>query len=174
VVKGFLKLKRLFSLVIVGLPVGVLTTALFCGSVSPSSAAHQTVKRCSLATLNGTYVFANDGFQMIGGKEVPFSSAGQEKYDGNGHMNGVFSGVTGQSVSHQIRYTGTYSITPECLMTLTFTDTTGVTSHYDQYVSPDGRFFSFAQTDPGFVTSGWEVRVNPGTSGALPFQDMQP
>ena len=172
-VKGLLKSKRLSRLVTVGLPAGVFSIALFLGSVSPSY-AHQAAKRCSLTTLKGTYIFANDGFQMIDGKEIPFSSAGQETYDGHGHMTGIFSGVTGQSVSHQIRYTGTYTITPKCLMTLTFTDTTGVTSHYDQYVSPDGRVFSFAQTDPGFVTSGWEIQVNPGTSLPPPFENMQP
>jgi hypothetical protein len=174
VVKRLLKSKRLFNLARVGLPTGALTMALFLGSVSPSYAAHQTAGRCSLATLNGTYVFANDGFQIVGGKPVPFSSAGQETYDGHGHVKGVFSGVTGELVSRQILYTGTYTITPKCLMSLTFTDTTGVTSHYDQYVSPDGRVFTFAQTDPKFVTSGWEVRVSPRTSGAPPFKGIQP
>jgi hypothetical protein len=104
-------------------------------------------------------VFADDGFHIVGGKQVSFAEAGQEKYDGNGHVAGVFSGSEGEQVSHQIRYTATYTITPECLMTLTTKDSTGAISHYDQFVSPDGREFTFTETDSGYVSSGWEKRV---------------
>ncbi len=155
-VKDFFTPRWISRLATVPLASSALATALFLGSANPSY-AHSG--HCSLATLKGTYVFANDGFHIVDGKAVPFAQAGQEKYDGDGHLTGVYSGSEGKQVYDQISYTGTYTITPECIMDVTFKDSTGVISHYHQFVSPDGRVFTFAQTDRGYVTSGWEKRV---------------
>jgi len=159
VVKDFFTLKGISRLATVSLASSALATALFLGSVNPSHADSGHGGRCSLATLKGTYVFANDGFHIVEGKAVPFAQAGQETYDGNGHIEGVYSGSEGKQVAEQIRYTGTYTITPECFADLTYKDSTGVISHYHQFVSPNGRVFTFAQTDRGYVTSGWEKRA---------------
>jgi hypothetical protein len=155
VVKDFFKPKRI-SLLATVFSASALAATLFLGSVNPS---HADSGSCSLATLKGTYVFAYDGFHIVGGKQVSFAEAGQEKYDSNGHVAGVYSGSEGKQVSHQIRYTGTYTITPECLMNLTTKESTGDISHYDQFVSPNGSGFTFTQTDSGYVSSGWEKRV---------------
>ena len=178
-VKGLLKSKRLSRLATVGLSTGVLTTSLFLGAVSPSYAAHRTTGRCSLATTNGRYVFAADGFQTVGRKQVPVAFAGQETYDGNGHVRGVVTLIQGTQVSRQVPFTARYTITPQCVMSISIKLATGMRIHADQYIAPSGRLFSFVLTDSGTVVEGWETRVLPGKSdartseGTLPFLDGQ-
>jgi hypothetical protein len=53
-----------------------------------------------------------------------------------------------------------YTVTPACVVTYTITDSTGATSHYDEFVSPDGREVTFIATDPGVVIAGAERRVS--------------
>ena len=45
------------------------------------------------------------------------------------------------------------------LMTYTIKDSTGNVSNFDQFVAPNGRFFTFVETDQGSVSSGWETKV---------------
>jgi hypothetical protein len=47
--------------------------------------------KCSEATLHGTYLFAYDGVDVTGTKQVPFAIAGYDVFDGNGHAKTVFS-----------------------------------------------------------------------------------
>jgi hypothetical protein len=49
--------------------------------------------KCSEATLDGTYLFAADGFNLKGNEQTPFATAGYEVYDGNGKVTGVQSGT---------------------------------------------------------------------------------
>src|SRR5215213_8230207 len=45
--------------------------------------------KCSEATLDGTYLFAYDGFVIKDNEKVPFASSGYEVSDGNGHVKGI-------------------------------------------------------------------------------------
>jgi len=51
--------------------------------------ATATGAKCSEATLDGRYLFADDGFVIKDNEKVPFASSGYEVYDGKGHTNGV-------------------------------------------------------------------------------------
>ena len=96
----------------------------------------------------GTYIFAPQGFQVQDGQQLPIALAGTETFDGKGHVEGQLTQSINGEIS-RVTYRGTYTITPDCVGTETITDSTGATSHYDQFVSPDGKEFTFIQTDPG-------------------------
>ena len=113
--------------------------------------------KCSEATLNGTYLFAEDGVILTGNDQTPFAVAGYEVYDGNGKVRGVQSGNFGGEVSHKERFTGTYTVNADCTATVTYPD--GEPFRYDLFVAPDGSKFTLVQVNPPeWVTSGFEVR----------------
>jgi hypothetical protein len=100
---------------------------------------------CSEATLQGTYRFDYDGYQISGNAVVPFSVTGYEVYDGNGNVSGVATtSVNGQVTAPNGPFPGTYSVNPNCTGTVTYTDGT----RYRQVILPDGSGFWFVQTAP--------------------------
>ncbi|HEU5230378.1 MAG TPA: hypothetical protein VFU49_21340 [Ktedonobacteraceae bacterium] len=140
---------------------GVMTlgTAFAQSTTLASGASKETAAKCSLATLNGRYVASFDGFLVMGSNRVPFAGAGFLIFDGHGHgHDGVLSQSVNGKIMSQIRFTGTYTVTPDCVVTLTNTTTTGVTSHFDLFTTPDGNRATFVQTDPGVVMSGVQTR----------------
>jgi hypothetical protein len=117
----------------------------------------KAVAQCSKATLDGTYLFAYDGVQIKGKNKGPFAAAGYQVHDGDGKVHGVYSGNFNGKLFSNEPYSGTYTVSADCTGTATFTDGT----HYDLFVAPNGRMFTFVQTDPKFVTSGTAQRVGP-------------
>jgi hypothetical protein len=115
--------------------------------------------RCSLTTLQGTYIFGYEGFNIENGAQIPVAYAGQEVYYGDGTMTGVYSASTNGQITRNIPYTGTYTVNRDCTGTLTITEELG-TFHYDQFVGPKGDEFSWVATDPGIVATGFERRVS--------------
>ena len=137
----------------------IMAVGLFTGGLSaPQPAWGQS--ECSVATLQGTYIFAYDGVQLKDGQRIQFALAGQETYNGDGTMTGVYSGNTGGEVVRNAPYTGIYTVNADCSGTLTTTEETGVISHYDQFTGPKGDELSFVQTDPDFIAAGFQRRVN--------------
>jgi hypothetical protein len=112
--------------------------------------------KCSEATLDGTYLFAADGFDLKGNEQTPFATAGYEVYDGNGKVTGVQTANVGGEVFRHERFTGTYTVKANCTSTATFTDGT----RYDQFIAPDGSQFTFVQVKPSeVVLAGFEPRA---------------
>ena len=109
---------------------------------------------CSEATLHGTYLFAYDGVEIKENNHdhAPFAVAGYEVYDGKGKVKAVSSSSTGGEISRNDSTSGTYTVNEDCTGTVSYTDGT----HYDQFIAPDGSLFTFVQTDPGVVASGFE------------------
>jgi hypothetical protein len=161
--KEFLRLKLISRLATVGLLSGAFAMTPLFSSVSYAHergpATQKGGQGCSLATVKGTYVFGDDGFLIERSQKIPTASAGQEIYDGKGNVQGIFSGSEGGKITGQSSYTGKYTITPDCIMNVIFTDEAGDITHYDNFVSPDGSMFTYIQTDEGSVLSGWEKRV---------------
>src|SRR3712207_2721567 len=111
--------------------------------------------KCSEATLDGTYLFAYDGFELKGNDQRPFALAGYDVYDGNGKVRAVFSSNFNGEVTRNESLSGTYTVKEDCTGTLTFEDGT----RYDQFIAPDGSMFTFVQTKPSeLVASGFELR----------------
>ncbi len=120
--------------------------------------------KCSEATLDGTYLFAEDGVILTGNDQIPFALAGYEVYDGNGKVRGVQSGNFGGEVSRKERFTGTYTVNADCTATVTYPD--GEPFRYDLFVAPDGSKFTLVQVNPSeWVPSGFELRA-PAKRGA--------
>jgi hypothetical protein len=137
-------------LLLVGV-VGVL--AIEAGYAKDESAG---AKKCSVATLHGTYPFAFDGVEITGNNEqVPFAIAGYAVFDGKGKEKGVASSNFNGEVSRKEPVSGTYTVKADCTGTVTFADG----SQIDLFIAPDGSMFTFVQTKPSeLVGSGFQPR----------------
>jgi hypothetical protein len=110
--------------------------------------------KCSKATLEGRYLFAQNGVEIKGDEQRPFAIAGYDVFDGNGEVKGLASAnFNGQTFRNE-PLPGTYSVKANCTGTITFTNGT----RYDTFIAPDGSKFAFVRTNPEFVTSGFEQR----------------
>lgn len=153
-----LMLCLLSSVLLLG-SVMTLGTAFAQSTTLARGASKEAAAKCSLATLNGRYVASFDGFLVMGSNRVPFAGAGFLVYDGHGHgHDGVLSESLNGKIASLIRFTATYTVTPDCIVTETNTTAAGVTSHFDLFTTPDGSRATFLQTDPGVVMSGVETR----------------
>ena len=112
--------------------------------------------KCSEATLDGTYLFADSGFVIKDNEKVPFASSGYEVYDGNGHTKGVSTINVNGKVSSKESFSGTYTVKANCTGSSTYTDGT----RYDDYIAPDGSMLTYVQTKPSnWVLAGDEQQV---------------
>jgi hypothetical protein len=112
--------------------------------------------KCSVATLDGTYLFAEDGFFLTDNDQVPFALAGYQVYNGNGKVRGVQSGNFGGEVFRKDPFTGTYTVKADCTATVTYTGN----EQFDLFLDPDGSKFTLVQVKPSdLVTSGFEPRA---------------
>jgi hypothetical protein len=112
--------------------------------------------KCSEATLDGTYLFAEDGVLLTDNDQVPFALAGYQVYNGNGKVKGVQSGNFGGEVFRKEPFTGTYTVKADCTATVTYA---GGDEQFDLFLDPDGSKFTLVQVKPSdTVTSGFEVR----------------
>jgi hypothetical protein len=137
-------------LLVVGL-VGVL--AMRTGYAEDENASRA---KCSEATLDGTYLFADDGFVIRDNEKVPFAASGYEVYDGNGHTKGVVTTNVNGKITSKETFSGTYTVKEDCTGSSTYTDGT----RYDDYIAPDGSMLTFVQTKPSnWVLAGDEHQV---------------
>jgi hypothetical protein len=137
---------------------GILAVAQF-GSFAPAQAASPPGSvRCSLATLNGVYVWSAHGeVQSTGSTKGPFAVAGIQVFDGRGHAHGFYSRSMNGKISRRVSFAATYTLNPDCTGTHMGTDVTGTVVHNDMYSLPSGSQVTFLQTDPGVVFSGTGV-----------------
>jgi hypothetical protein len=137
-------------LLVVGL-VGVLANG--AGYAKDKNASRA---KCSEATLDGRYLFADNGFVIKDNEKVPFAASGYEVYDGNGHTKGVVTTNVNGKVSSKETFSGTYTVKGDCTGSSTYTDGT----HYDDYIAPDGSRLTYVQTKPSkVVLAGDEQQV---------------
>jgi hypothetical protein len=134
------------------LGVGLLTL----GAGNPAEAG----SKCTVGTLKGNYVYAQDGFTIEGdtaAQRTPFAQIGREIFDGKGNMSGTASASLNGTIVRST-YAGTYAVNSDCSGTVTFTDNFNQTFHYDIFIRDGGREFVFIQTDAGVVTAAYERR----------------
>ena len=109
-------------------------------------------EECSVATLKGRYLFANEGFTIEGNTRRPFAVAGSEVFDGQGNVRAIYTVSANGKIDRNVRVEGEYIVNADCTSTVSYSDGT----HYDQFLAPDGKTLVFVQTDPGTVTAGFE------------------
>jgi len=141
--------------VVLLLLVGVVAV-LAVGTGYAKDEENAAAKKCSEATLHGTYPFAFDGVEITGNNEqAPFAIAGYGVFDGDGKEKSVVSSNFNGEVSRREPISGTYTVKAECTGTLTFADG----SQIDLFIAPDGSMFTFVQTKPSeLVGSGFQPR----------------
>src|SRR5215203_3860074 len=131
-------------LAVFGLAVLVGVLAVGRGFANDENAAGA---KCSVATLHGTYLFAQNGVDISGNDQRPFAIAGYDVFDGNGEVKGVASGNFNGETFRNDPGSGTYSVKANCTGTFTFTNGT----RYAMFIAPDGPMFTFVRTNPEFV-----------------------
>jgi hypothetical protein len=142
----------------------VLVTLLVAGSGALgaralASSVSTEGRHCSVATLHGTYQWANEGTQTAGSPKGPFSYAGQSTFDGQGHViKGVFSGSSDGQAYGPLTYTGTYTVNPDCTGTEVDTPASGPAEHYAEYDAPNGSRYTYVELDAGIVSAGTGYR----------------
>ena len=111
--------------------------------------------KCSVATLKGTYLFAQNGVEINGNDQRPFALAGYDVFDGQGEVKGHASAnFNGKITRSKEPLPGTYAVKANCTGTLTFTNGT----RYDIFIAPDGSMFTFVHTNPELVSASFEQR----------------
>ena len=154
-------------LAVLGL-VGVLGVGLaigrgFANDENAAVANAAVAKKCSKATLHGTYLIPQNGVIVkqtkAGPPRGPFASAGYEVYDGNGHIKSVGSFNFNGDVLSNGHFSGTYTVKANCTGTTTYISG-GKSFTTDMFIDPDGSKFTFIHTEPPEqVVAGYEVRV---------------
>lgn len=147
---------QLLGAVVIGVAVLAGAAFLIWRAENPAKAEDL----CTAKTLKGTYVYAQDGFNVQGDaatQRTPFAQAGREFFDGKGKMSGVATASLNGTIARST-YSGTYAIKSDCTGTVTFTDNLNQTFHYDIFIGEDRKEFVFIQTDAGVVTAAFERR----------------
>lgn len=113
---------------------------------------------CSLASLQGAYVYAGSGFEVAGdgsSQRVPFATAGREIYDGAGGISASDTTTT-NGVAERSAYSATYTAAADCRGTWVPDDDPD--NPYDLFLDPSGEEFAYVSTAPDRVAAGYERR----------------
>ena len=147
--------RGLWATGVVLLLVGVVAV-LAVGTGYATDEENAGAKKCSVATLDGTYPFAFDGVQITDNNDqIPFAIAGYGVFDGHGEEKSVVSSNFNGEVTRKESISGMYTVKGDCTGTLTFADG----SQIDLFIAPDGSMFTFVQTKPSeLVGSGFQPR----------------
>jgi hypothetical protein len=147
-------MKRYLAALLVVLGVVGLVGVLAVGTGFAIDENASSRAKCSDATLEGTYLFAQNGVEIKGNDQRPFAIAGYDVFDGNGEVKGLASPNFNGKITRKEPLPGTYSVKANCTGTLTFTNGT----RYDIFIAPDGSMFTFVHTNPELVSASFEQR----------------
>jgi hypothetical protein len=128
-----------------------LLALLLSGGGKPAEAKHDG---CNLRTIEGSYGYTVTGTNLAVGL---VAAVGRVTADGRGNLTGADTlSAVGNIVRRTI--TGSYTITPQCTGTVTFTDNFGQTVNLDYVVTGRSDELQFIQTDAGTVFTGFARR----------------
>ena len=133
--------RALVSLLAVAMPFGISGTALAEGE-----------QVCGPQTLQGSYVFTAQGFNIVSGVAQPKAIVEGIDFNGDGTLSVPFAtlSVNGVIIVTPPGGVGTYTVETNCQGTLTFTN--GPT--YNIFASSNGRQVSMIQTTANTVFQG--------------------
>lgn len=105
-----------FSLaVIFGVALFFLPSGALSAVANPLATVNPSSQSCSLATLNGTYLFHAQGVIADADGVQPYAEAGTWTLDGAGNAEGIYSaGPGGQTIANWQSFTATYEIVSGC------------------------------------------------------------
>jgi len=120
-------------------------------------------QECSLATVQGTYLFAGISYQVTTDPQVSvyIAVAGRSIYDGNGHSHTLAKLTVNGVLQPDSIADGEYTVEPDCTGTETIPDhDPNVPPHtYATVIDPHGREIVILGTDPGTVRANVSKRV---------------
>jgi hypothetical protein len=132
--------------------------------VTPANPSRTT---CSLATLKGTYGVLEQGTvvgQLPGFPPPPFPvvNSATPTYDGAGNFSGTYTLSVGGAIVPG-RFTGTYSVNPDCTYSDEFTPLPNFVVHHAGTITGEGtlREIDYIYTDAGVVVSGRAKKAEP-------------
>jgi len=128
----------------------LIPLALLLLSGGGGSTAHAKHDGCDLGSVRGSYGYTVNGTNLALGL---VAAVGRVTADGTGNLSGSDTLSAVGTILHRT-ITGTYSITPACTGTFSFTDNFGQTVHVDFVAIDGGAELQFIQTDPGTVITG--------------------
>jgi hypothetical protein len=128
-----------------------VVTALALGITSTANAED---KRCSEATLEGTFAYTSTGFIVaapIPSFVGPSAEVGTQHFDGKGNVTFTFNSSTNGNVGPGTT-TGSYTVNDDC--TGTFTEALpGFTAHYSFVIDDTWNGFQAICQDTGVVVT---------------------
>lgn len=106
--------------------------------------------QCTVATLKGPYVFAGRGFIEALEPGVQRVHYGVFNFDGAGKMTGKQSSSRGGKIGRE-KLEGTYTLAGDCSgsMSFSFAGNPRTETHWDVYVTADGRKGHIIRMDDG-------------------------
>jgi hypothetical protein len=145
-----------------------LAILMLSASLVAQTQGANSVRRCSLATLKGTYGVLEEGtiVQQIPGflpPPVPIAIAATAFFDGAGKLSGTATASVGGFINTG-PFAGTYTVNPDCTYSDEFTDSLGFTNHHAGAIIGDGMFreIQYIYTDAGTVAFGTAKKTPPG------------
>ncbi len=124
---------------------------------------------CAVSTLSGAWPFSTTGNSLSGSSNTGVvDMAGELQFDGQGNVTASWTQASSSGTTN-VTATGTYSVTPACLGSITLTDT--ASNKYTGTVSVYGVLAANVQlvgTNPQliFTGNGHAAFVNPGLAVA--------
>jgi hypothetical protein len=121
----------------------VLASTLFASSAPDEG-------KCTAATLSGRYVFAGRGFIEALEPGVQRMHYGFFSFDGSGKVTGKQSSSRGGKLGRE-KLEGTYTLGSDCSgsMSFSFVGNPSSETHWDVYVTSDGRKGHIIRMDEG-------------------------
>jgi hypothetical protein len=112
-------------------------TFVFGSYLLRSPAAHGAEQECSVAKLQGRYVFTGHGANL---------HYGTFDFDGAGKVSGKQTSLRNGVAEREI-LTGAYILDGDCTGTMTFDGQPGGVAHWDVFVTRDGKKGNMIRTD---------------------------
>lgn len=121
----------------------VLTLTLLSSNAPPE-------RKCTVATLRGRYVFMGRGFIEALEPSVQRMHYGFFNFDGSGKLTGKQSSSRGGRIGRE-KLEGTYTLESDCsgTMSFSFIGNSRSETHWDVYVTSDGRKGHMIRMDEG-------------------------
>jgi len=119
--------------------------------------AEEAPTDCTLATLNGPYIFDATGYNIVNSIPVPKALVELLTFNGNGTLTSLATVSLGGMIHSGVPGSGSYTVNENCTGTLTF-NSSGLT--FDLFIAPNGGRFHMIETVSNTVLAG-EVRRVP-------------
>jgi hypothetical protein len=149
--------KTIMSSLVFTCALGCLVAAMALGTPGVAQAQRGGLATCGLNTLQGSYVFATHGWNIVNGVAQPKAIVEGINFNGDGTLVSPFATISlNGTIIRNGNTPGTYTVNADCTGTVSFTPAPS----FDIFVDLNGRQLWMIQTAPGApVFEGTATRV---------------